>query len=185
MTDPEQQLAYEGPGALIDRAGDTLSDAFIDRLRGMSAASQREAGDTGGGLLPTGGPRPPAAVREEIAAHIARVREQGYTVIENVIPTERVTAIRDDVVAAVDAIGAEWAALEGLPARRASRRFADGPPVGACPLLWRRTLAGRGAGGCLIRTCGSRSARRSVAPCALPTPTGPGFARGTPTGPTI
>ena len=55
MTDPEQQLAYEGPGALIDRAGDTFSDAFIDRLGGMSAASQREAGDTGGGLLPTGG----------------------------------------------------------------------------------------------------------------------------------
>ena len=124
MTDPEQQLAYEGPGALIDRAGDTLSDAFIDRLRGMSAASQHEAGDIGGGLLPTGGPRPAAAVREEIAAHIARVREQGYTVIENVIPPE----------------------LEGLPARRASRRFADGPPVVACPLLWRRTHAGRGAG---------------------------------------
>ena len=114
MTDPEQQLAYEGPGALIDRAGDTLSDAFIDRLRGMSAASQREAGDTGGGLLPTGGPRPAAAVREEIAAHIARVREQGYTVIENAIPPERVAAIREDVVAAVDAIGAEWAALGDL-----------------------------------------------------------------------
>ena len=101
MTDPEQQLAYEGPGALIDRAGDTLSDALIARLHGMSAASQHEAGDIGGGLLPTGGPRPAAVVREEIAAHIARVREQGYTVIENVIPPERVTAIRDDVVGPV------------------------------------------------------------------------------------
>ena len=101
----------------------------------MSAASQREAGRYRRRAIATGGPRPAAAVREEIAAHIARVREQGYTVIVNAILPERVAAIREDVVAAVDAIGAEWAAL-GDPS------WKDCPP-GAPPgvsqmahLLW-------------------------------------------------
>ena len=56
------------------------------------------------GGLPTGALRPAAGVSEEVAGHIAWVREQGYTVIENVIPPEWVAAIREDVVEAVTAI---------------------------------------------------------------------------------
>ena len=103
---------YEGPGGLIDRAGDTLSAAFVERLRGMADAEQHGAGDGGGGLLPTGAPLPAAGVREEIAEHVARVKEQGFTVIENVIPPELVAAIREDVVTAVGTIEAEWDALD-------------------------------------------------------------------------
>ena len=71
--------------------------------------------------MPTGAPRPADEVCEEIDFHVARVREQGYTVIENAIPSERVAAIREDVVEAVDAIRAEWAVL-GDPS------WKDSPP---------------------------------------------------------
>ena len=51
MIDPayEEEINYEGPSGLIDRAGDTLSAAFVERLRGMAAAQQHGAGDASGG----------------------------------------------------------------------------------------------------------------------------------------
>ena len=114
MTDPayEEETNYEGPSGLIGRGGDTLSAPVVERLRSMADAQQHEAGEAGGGLLPTGAPRPAAGVRQEVDEHVARVKEEGYTVIENVIPPERVAAVREDIVKAVDVIEAEWAALD-------------------------------------------------------------------------
>ena len=102
-------MTLEGPGALIDRAGDTLSAAYIERLRSM--ADDKRDGHDGGELLPTGAPLPAAEVSEEIVEHVARVKDQGFTVIENVIPPDRVAAVREDVVKAADIIKAEWDAL--------------------------------------------------------------------------
>ena len=107
-----KKLKYDGPRELIDRAGDILSTEFIERLRHVADAEENGDSDGGGRLLPTGTPLPAAEVREEIAAHIARVKQQGFTVIENVIPPELVAAIREDVVEAVRTIEAEWAGLD-------------------------------------------------------------------------
>ena len=106
-----KKLKYDGPNELIARAGDTLSTDFIERLRRMADADQNGASDGGGQLLPTGDPLPAPGVRAEIAEHIARVKQQGFTVIENVIPPELVAAVREDVVEAVRTIKAEWDAL--------------------------------------------------------------------------
>ena len=106
-----KKLKYDGPNELIARAGDTLSTDFIERLRRMADADQNGASDGGERLLPTGDPLPAAGVRAEIAEHIARVKQQGFTVIENVIPPELVAAVREDVVEAVRTIKAEWDAL--------------------------------------------------------------------------
>ena len=95
-------MTLEGPGELIEKADDRLAPPFIERLR-------RIAGD---GVLPTGAPLPPAAVREEVAEHVARVKEQGFTVIENVIPPGRLAEIREDVVKAASILQAEWDALD-------------------------------------------------------------------------
>lgn len=97
-------MTLEGPGGLIDKAEDTLSPIYVEHLRSLA---EREVPD-GGELFPTGAPYPPAEVRDEIADHVARVKEQGFTVIENVVPPDRVAGIREDVVKAAELIKAEW-----------------------------------------------------------------------------
>ena len=117
-------MTLEGPGGLIDRAGDALPIAYIERLRSM-ADDERDGGD-GGELLPTGAPLPAAEISEEIDEHVARVKEQGFTVIENVIPSDQVAAVREDVVKAADIIKTEWEALDAPDWRFGSPP--DAPP---------------------------------------------------------
>ena len=62
-----KKLKYDGPNELIDKAGDTLSTDFIERLRRMADADQNGASDGGGQLLPTGDPLPAAGVRASLS----------------------------------------------------------------------------------------------------------------------
>jgi hypothetical protein len=111
MADNILSPATERIAALLAEGEATglLSPVMVAKLRELDAARQAEAA----ARAAAGGARQVSEARAaECARHVARIKQDGYTVVESVIPPERVAAIRAAVLdGATPAIAAEAEAL--------------------------------------------------------------------------
>ena len=49
---------------------------------------------------------------------VEQIREQGYSILKNVIPEDKVSSVRDDIIEAADKFGTKKARTRAHPPRR-------------------------------------------------------------------